>query len=65
MAQTVKNLSAMWQTGIWSLGQEDPLKEMVTHSGIHAWRSPGTEEPGGLQSVSQTRLNIFHFHIFT
>ena len=45
----VKNLPAMQETRIWSLGQEDPLeKEMATHSSIPAWRIPWTEEPGDL-----------------
>ena len=35
---------------VLSLGQEDPLEEMTTHSSILAWRIPWTEEPGGLQS---------------
>ena len=49
MAQTVKNLPAMWETQVQSLGQEDPLEEeMVTHSSILAWRIPWTEEPDGL-----------------
>ena len=48
MAQTVKNLLARQETWVRSLGKEDPLeKEMATHSGILAWRIPGTEEPGG------------------
>ena len=52
MAQAVKNLSAMQQTWVRSLGQEDPLeKELATHSNILAWRIPWTEEPGGLQSM--------------
>ena len=52
MAQTVKNLPAMQETWVQSLGQEDPLeKEMATHSSILAWRIPPTEEPGGLQST--------------
>ena len=47
MAQRVKCLSAMRETQIRSLGQEDPLeKEMATHSSILAWRIQGTEEPG-------------------
>ena len=50
MAQTVKNLPAMQQTGVPSLGQEDPLeKGMATHSSILAWRIPQTQEPGRLQ----------------
>ena len=45
----VKNLLAVQETWVRSLGQEDPLEEgMVTHSSILAWRIPGTEEPGGL-----------------
>ena len=52
VAQKVKNLPAMQETQIWSLGQEDPLeKEMVTHSSILAWKNLWTEEPGGLQSM--------------
>ena len=49
-AQKGKNLPAMWETQVQSLGQEDPLeKGMATHSSILAWRIPWTEEPGGLQ----------------
>ena len=56
MAQTVKNLPAMRETQVQSLGQEDPLeKGMATHSSILAWRIPWMEEPAGLQSMgSQT-----------
>ena len=47
----VKNLPAMQETWVRSLGQEDPLgKEMAIHSSILAWRIPWTEGPGGLQS---------------
>ena len=47
VAQTVKNLPAMQEASVRSLGQEDPLeKEMATHSSILAWRIPWTEEPG-------------------
>ena len=55
MAQLVKNLPAkVWETWVQSLGQEDPLeKGMSTHSSVHAWRTPWTEEPGGLQSTGQ------------
>ena len=50
MAQMVKNLPAMPETWVQSLGGEDPLKkDMATHSSILAWRTPWTEEPGGLQ----------------
>ena len=52
----VKNLPAMWETWVWSLGWEDPLEEgMATHSNILAWRIPWTEEPGKLQSVGSQR----------
>ena len=52
MAQMVKNLAAMQETQVQSLGQEDPLEEgMATHSSILAWRIPWTEEPGGLHTV--------------
>ena len=51
MAQLVKNLPAMWETWVQSLGQEDPLeKGMATHSSILAWRIPWTEEPGVAKS---------------
>ena len=57
MAQTVKNLPAMQETQIQSLGREDPLeKEMATHSSIFAWRIPWTEEPDGLQSMGSQRV---------
>ena len=47
----VKNLPALWETWVQSLGQEDPLeKGMATHSSILAWRILWTEEPGRLQS---------------
>ena len=48
----VKNLPAMQETWVRSLGQEDPLeKEMATHSSILAWEIPCTEELNGLQSM--------------
>ena len=50
VAQMVKNLPALWETQVQSLGREDPLEEgMATHSGIFAWEVTWTEEPGGLQ----------------
>ena len=53
----VKNLPAMQETWIRSLGQEDPLeKEMATHYSILAWEIPWTEEPGGLQSMGLQRV---------
>ena len=52
VAQTLKNLPAMWETEVWSLGREDPLKKgLGTQSSILAWKIPWTEEPGELQSV--------------
>ena len=57
VAQLVKNLPAVQETWIQSLGWEDPLeKEMVTHSSILAWKISWTEEPGGLQSVGSQRV---------
>ena len=52
VAQLVKNLPAVQETRVQSLGWEDPLeKEMATHSSILAWKISWTEEPGGLQSM--------------
>ena len=57
VAQRLKDLPAMQETCVWSLGQEDLLeKEMATHSSILAWRIPWTEEPGGLQSTGSQRV---------
>ena len=50
--------ASAYNAGDWvqSLGQEDPLeKETATHSSIHAWKIPWTEEPGGLQSMGSQR----------
>ena len=53
VGQMVKNLPAMLETWVWSLGWEDPLEEgMETHSNILAWR----EEPGGLQPMGLQRV---------
>ena len=53
----VKNLPAMQETWVQSLGQEDLLeKGTVTHSSILAWRIPQAEEPGGLQSIGSQRV---------
>ena len=65
-AQTVKHLSTMWETRVWSLGWEDPLeKEMAINSSTIAWKIPWTEKPGRLQSMrvskSRTRLSNFTF----
>ena len=72
MVQRVKRLPAMWETWVRSLGREDPLeKEMVTHSGILAWRIPWTEELGGLQSTGHKesdtteRLHFTNFAYLT
>ena len=57
VAQTIKNLLAMWETQVLSLDQEDPLeKRMATHSSIPAWRISWTEKPGGLQSMGWQRV---------
>ena len=57
VAQMVKNLPAMQETQVQSLGQEDPLERgMATHSSILAWRTPWTEDPGGLQSMGLQRV---------
>ena len=57
MAQTVKNLPAMQETCVQSLGGEDPLeKGMATHSSILAWRIPWREEPARLQSMGSQRV---------
>ena len=55
--QTVKNLSAMQETWVQSLGQEDPLEEeMENSSSILAWRIPWMEEPDRLQSMGSQRI---------
>ena len=60
VAQTVKRLPAMWETQVWSLGQEDPLeKEMATHSSTLPWKIPWTEEPGRLQSMGSQRVRHY------
>ena len=52
MAQRVKNLSAVLETWVQSIGQEDYLeKGMATHSNTLAWTIPWTEEPGGLKPI--------------
>ena len=54
VAQLIKNLSAMWETLVWSLGWEDPLKKgKATHSSILAWRIPWIVESMGSQRVGQ------------
>ena len=57
VTQMVKRLPAIRETQVRSLGWEDLLeKEMATHSSIPAWRIPGTEEPGSLQSMGLQRV---------
>ena len=57
LTQMVKNLPAMQETWVRSLGQEDPLKEGTTiHSNILAWGMPWTEESEGLQSIGLHRV---------
>ena len=57
VTQMVKNPSAIQETQVWSVGQEDPLlKGKATHSSILAWRIPWIEEPGGLQSAGLQRV---------
>ena len=57
MAQRVKNLPAIQETWVQSLGWEDPLeKGIATHSSILVWRIPWTEELGGLQSIGSQRV---------
>ena len=64
VAKTVKNLPAMQETWVQSLGWEDLLeKGMTTHSSILAWRIPWTEVPGMLQSMgSHTTEQLTHTH---
>ena len=57
VAQSVKNLPAVQETWVRSLGREGALeKEMATHSSILTWEISWTEEPGGLQSIASQRI---------
>ena len=57
VAQLVKNLPAVQETRVRSLGLDNPLeKDMATHSSILAWKISWTEEPGGLQSMGLQRV---------
>ena len=57
LAQRVKNLPAMQETGVCPLGREGPLEEgKAAHSSILAWSIPRTGEPGGLQSMGLPRV---------
>ena len=63
LAHMVKNLPAMQETQVQSLGREDPLeKGRATHSSILAWRIPWTEEPGKLQSMGSC-IGLFPFTV--
>ena len=66
MAQVVKNLSAMWETWVWSLGQEDLLeKEMATHSSMLSWRIPWTGAGyNGLSKSLNAYVKIFAQKMF-
>ena len=58
IAQLVKNLPAVQEAWVRSLGREDPLeKEMATHSSLIVWKISWTEEPGGLQSMGWQRVS--------
>ena len=61
VAQIVKRLPTMRKTWVQSLGREDLLKEMATHSSILAWKTPWTNEPGRLLSMGSQRVR----HDFT
>ena len=61
VAQIVKHLPTMWKTWVQSLGQEDLLKEMATHSSILAWKTPWMKEPGRPLSMGSQRVG----HDFT
>ena len=56
VAQSVKNLPAVQETRVRSLGWEDLEKEMASHSSILSWKISWTEEPGGLQSMGLQRV---------
>ena len=59
VAQMVKNLPAMQETWVRTLGQEDPLeKEMATNSSILAWEIPWIEEPGRLKSMKSQESDM-------
>ena len=59
MAKMVKNLPAMGESWLWSVGQEAPLeKGMDMRASILAWRIPWTEEPAGLQSTGWQRVRF-------
>ena len=60
VAQLVKNLPAVQESWVRSLGREDPLeKEMASHSSALAWKIPWTEEPVKLQSLGSLRVEHY------
>ena len=65
VAQRVKRLPAMRETGVRSLVQEKPLeKETATHSGTLVWKIPWTEKPGRLHGVAESdTTEQLHFHL--
>ena len=68
VAQIVKNLSAMQETKVQSLGWDTLQKGMLTHSTVLAWRIPWTQEPGGLQPMGSQRVRhdwATHTHTHT
>ena len=76
VAQIVKDLPAMQEAWVWSLGQEDPLEKGKAHSSIHVWRIPWREEPGGVvvhgvrshwgtNSFTFTSLSVSQRHLLT
>ena len=59
MAQMVKNMPAMWETRVQSLGWEDPLeKGMATDSSVLAWKIPWKKEPSRLQSMVSQKVRL-------
>ena len=59
VAQTVKDLPAIWETQVQFLGLEDPLeKEMATYFSVLAWKVPWAEKPGGLQSLGLQQVGL-------
>ena len=66
MAQIVKNLPAIQETGVQSLGQENPLeKGMATHSSTLAWEIPWTEESGKLPSTRSQGVGLLNKTLFS
>ena len=66
VAQMVKNLPAMLETQVQSLGGEDSLeKGMATYSSTLAWRIPWIEETGGLYGVTKSWTHMSDFHTHT